>query len=346
MQLLRVKLDDWAKELGFQQVGVTDVDLQQAGAQLQHWLQQGYHGQMDYMAAHDDMRWHPEKLHPGSLRVISVRMDYLPSDTQMLEQLRTPERAYISRYALGRDYHKLLRKRLTQLGNQLREAAGAMDFRAFVDSAPIMERPLAQKAGLGWTGKHTLIINRKAGSYFFLGEILTDLPLPLDEAYNEEHCGRCTSCLDICPTNAFVGPYVLDARKCISYLTIELNGPIPVELREPMGNRIFGCDDCQIGCPWNRFSKATSEADFSPRHQLDKASLLELWHWDEATFMIKTEGMPIRRTGYENWLRNIAVALGNAPASLEVIEALQQKRPLVSAMVQEHIDWALSRHTR
>ena len=343
MQQLRAQLDQWAAELGFQQVGVTDIDLAEAGEGLQDWLAKGYHGNMDYMAAHDDMRWHPEKLHPGTVRVISARMNYLPPGVDQVEQLRNPDKAYISRYSLGRDYHKLVRKRLTQLGNKLREAAGAMDFRAFVDSAPIMERPLAQKAGLGWTGKHTLIINRKAGSYFFLGEILTDLPLPVDQPYEKNHCARCTSCLDLCPTDAFTGPYELDARKCISYLTIELKGPIPEALREPMGNRIFGCDDCQMVCPWNRISDTSEEEDFSPRHQLDKAGLLELFAWDEATFLKKTEGMPIRRTGYENWLRNIAVGLGNAPASLEVIDALQKKRPLVSDMVQEHIDWALTR---
>ena len=249
----------------------------------------------------------------------------------------------MSRYALGRDYHKLIRKRLTQLGKQLQQAAGDMGFRAFVDSAPVLERALANKAGLGWIGKNTMLINRQAGSYFFLGEILTDLPLPVDEPYAKDHCGRCQSCLDICPTQAFVGPHVLDARRCISYLTIELDGPIPEELRPGMGNRIFGCDDCQIGCPWNRFSKPTQETDFTPRHALDKATLLALFRWDEATFLKNTEGMPIRRTGYENWQRNIAVALGNGPYSLEVEQALLECHSLSTAMVQEHIDWALQR---
>ncbi|MCA6064775.1 tRNA epoxyqueuosine(34) reductase QueG [Thalassolituus marinus] len=343
LQQLRQKLNSWAADAGFQQVGVTGVDLQEHEDYLQSWLQQGYHGDMGYMADHGNMRSRPAELLPGTVRVISLRMDYLAPDISITEQLQDKSQAYISRYALGRDYHKLIRKRLTQLGKQLQSEVEDMGFRAFVDSAPVLERALANRSGLGWIGKNTMLINRHAGSYFFLGEILTDLPLPEDEPYLKDHCGRCTSCLEICPTQAFVGPHVLDARRCISYLTIELNGPIPPELREGMGNRIFGCDDCQIGCPWNRFSNSTGEADFSPRANLDKASLLELFAWDEATFLKNTEGMPIRRTGYENWLRNIAVALGNAPASLEISAALQQRRPQVSPLVQEHIDWALAR---
>ncbi|MCT7360394.1 tRNA epoxyqueuosine(34) reductase QueG [Thalassolituus pacificus] len=338
---LRAQLDEWATELGFQQLGITGVELAEHEQRLQQWLAAGYHGDMVYMADHGNMRSRPAELLPGTLRVISVRMDYLAPDIRISEQLSDKNQAYISRYALGRDYHKLVRKRLTELGKRLQQAAGEMGFRAFVDSAPVLERALANQAGLGWIGKNTMLINRKAGSYFFLGEILTDLPLPMDKPYTQDHCGRCTACLDICPTQAFVGPHVLDARRCISYLTIELNGPIPEDLRPGIGNRIFGCDDCQIGCPWNRFSNASKEGDFSPRHQLDKASLLELFAWNEATFLSRTEGMPIRRTGYENWLRNIAVALGNAPRSLEVTDALQRKRPQVSALVQEHIDWAL-----
>ena len=343
LQQLRQKLNSWAADAGFQQVGVTGVDLQEHEDYLQSWLQQGYHGDMGYMADHGNMRSRPAELLPGTVRVISLRMDYLAPDISITEQLQDKSQAYISRYALGRDYHKLIRKRLTQLGKQLQSEVEDMGFRAFVDSAPVLERALANRSGLGWIGKNTMLINRHAGSYFFLGEILTDLPLPEDEPYLKDHCGRCTSCLEICPTRAFVGPHVLDARRCISYLTIELIGPIPPELREGMGNRIFGCDDCQIGCPWNRFSNRTGEADFSPRANLDKASLLELFAWDEATFLKNTEGMPIRRTGYENWLRNIAVALGNAPASLEISAALQQRRPQVSPLVQEHIDWALAR---
>ena len=347
---LRDQLELWAKELGFQQLGVTDVQLNEHEERLQQWLRQGYHGEMEYMADHGNMRSRPDELHPGTIRVISLRMDYLPPDISITEQLQNKNNAYVSRYALGRDYHKLIRKRLTQLGKKLQQAIAElnaeqqMNYRAFVDSAPLLERALANKAGLGWIGKNTMLINRKAGSYFFLGEILTDLPLTLDSRYEKDHCGRCTSCLDICPTQAFVGPHVLDARRCISYLTIELDGPIPEPLRSGIGNRIFGCDDCQIGCPWNRFSKHTQEADFTPRHQLDKATLLELFAWDEATFLKRTEGMPIRRTGFENWQRNIAVALGNAPTSLEVIEALKRARVSASPLVQEHIDWALKQH--
>ena len=340
---LRQQLDNWGRELGFQQIGVTNIDLGQHGEFLQQWLEAGYHGEMDYMAAHGTMRSHPEQLQPGTVRVISARMDYLAPDVSLKDALQDHNRAYISRYALGRDYHKLIRKRLTQLGKQLQQAAGDMGFRAFVDSAPILERAAAQRSGLGWIGKNTMLINRKAGSYFFLGEILTDLPLPVDAPYDQEHCGRCTACLDICPTQAFVGANVLDARRCISYLTIELDGPIPEDLRPGIGNRIFGCDDCQIGCPWNRFSKATHETDFTPRHALDKATLLELFSWDETLFLKRTEGMPIRRTGYENWQRNIAVALGNAPQSLEVVDALQRARERATEMVREHIDWALRR---
>jgi epoxyqueuosine reductase len=347
---LREQIEQWAQELGFQQLGITDINLGEHEHRLQQWLKQGYHGEMAYMADHGNMRSRPDELQPGSIRVISLRMDYLAPGIELTSQLQNKHHAYISRYALGRDYHKLIRKRLTQLGKKIQQAIEAvnqqqgMSYRAFVDSAPLLERALANKAGLGWIGKNTMLINRQAGSYFFLGEILTDLPLPTDDSYQKEHCGRCTSCLDICPTQAFVGPHVLDARKCISYLTIELNGPIPLELRKGIGNRIFGCDDCQIGCPWNRFSKTTEEPDFSPRHQLDKATLLELFAWDEATFLKRTEGMPIRRTGYENWQRNIAVALGNAPASLEVVDALEKARPCASDLVQQHIDWALQQH--
>lgn len=341
---LREQLDAWAPDFGFQQIGVTDIDLEQHGQHLQQWLKQGYHGSMDYMADHGDMRWRPDKLHPGSIRVISARMDYLAPGVDIVDALNDNNRAYISRYALGRDYHKLVRKRLTQLGKRLQTLAADMGFRAFVDSAPLLERALANKAGLGWIGKNTMLINRQAGSYFFLGELLTNLPLPLDNSYERDHCGRCQACLDICPTQAFVGPHILDARRCISYLTIELDGPIPEALRSSMGNRIFGCDDCQIGCPWNRFSRPSKETDFTPRHQLDKATLLQLFNWDEDTFLQRTEGMPIRRTGYINWCRNLAVALGNAPKSLDVVLALESRLGSVNDMVDEHIKWAISRH--
>lgn len=346
---LRENIRNWALEAGFQQAGISGTDTGNHEDYLRRWLAAGYHGEMDYMARHDDdaghMRAHPELLQPGTLSVISLRMDYLAPGTELLGQLSDPEKAYISRYALGRDYHKLIRKRLTELGKRIEAAIGPMGFRAFVDSAPLLERALAQQAGLGWIGKNTMLLNRHAGSYFFLGEILTDLPLPAETTQQSNHCGRCTACLDICPTQAFAGPYVLDARRCISYLTIELNGPIPEDLRKGMGNRIFGCDDCQIGCPWNRFSKTTTETDFTPRHQLDKATLLELFRWDEAEFLHKTEGMPIRRTGYENWVRNIAVALGNGPSSVEVTDALEQRLGSVSALVDEHIRWALAQQS-
>jgi epoxyqueuosine reductase len=338
---LRQQLNEWARELGFQQVGVSGTDLEQHGQYLQAWLQQNYHGDMAYMADHGDMRWHPEKLQPGTVRIISLRMDYLAPEVDLLDTLRDPNAAYISRYALGRDYHKLIRKRLTLLGNRLREKVQEMGFRAFVDSAPILERAAASEAGLGWIGKNCMLINRSAGSWFFLGELLTDLPLPVDNQREDDHCGRCERCHQVCPTQAFVGDRILDARRCISYLTIELTGSIPVNLRKAMGNRIFGCDDCQLACPWNRFAKVSNENDFSPRHRLDKAGLLELFNWDEATFLNRTEGMPIRRTGYENWLRNIAVALGNAPYSKAIVAALQHKRPALTPLVQEHIDWAL-----
>lgn len=346
---LRHMINEWATELGFQQIGVTNIDLGKHTDYLKQWLAQGYHGQMNYMTEHGDLRTRPDKLQPGTLSVISARMDYLAPDVTLVEQLGDKSKAYISRYALGRDYHKLIRKRLTRLGEHIQQhlrdtGLHSMGYRAFVDSAPVLERALANKAGLGWIGKNTMLINRTAGSYFFLGEVMTNLPLPPDQAHVKEHCGRCTACLDICPTRAFAGPYVLDARRCISYLTIELKGVIPVELRKGIGNRIFGCDDCQIGCPWNRFSNSSTEQDFSPRHQLDKATLLELFAWDEATFLQRTEGMPIRRTGFESWQRNIAVALGNAPSSIEVVTALQYARKSASPMLQEHIDWALKQH--
>lgn len=342
------KIALWAEELGFQEIGISSIDTGKHGQYLQAWLDANYHGEMHYMADHisqeGSMRARPDLLHPGTLSVISARMNYLPEDIEFKGQLADSNKAYISRYALGRDYHKLIRKRLTQLGKRMQDEIAHLGFRAFVDSAPILERALAEQAGLGWIGKNTMLLNRKAGSYFFLGEILTDLPLIANETPQKNHCGTCRSCLDICPTNAFVGPYVLDARRCISYLTIELKGPIPLNLRSGIGNRIFGCDDCQIGCPWNRFSKSTKEDDFTPRHQLDKSSLIELFNWNEEDFLKKTEGMPIRRTGYENWMRNIAVALGNAPTSLDTTEALRNRLGSVSELVDEHITWALEQH--
>lgn len=341
---LAQSIKDWGRELGFAHVGIAGVDLGEHEQHLERWLAAGYHGELDYMAAHGSKRSHPEQLIPGTLRVISLRMDYLPGDTRMAQVLAQPEKAYVSRYALGRDYHKLVRKRVQHLADRIQADIGPFGFRAFVDSAPVLEKAIAQEAGLGWIGKHTLLLNRKAGSYFFLAELFVDLPLPVDEAQTSEHCGRCQACLDVCPTNAFVGPYVLDARRCISYLTIELKQAIPVELRAMIGNRVFGCDDCQIVCPWNRFARPTQENDFKPRHGLDNAGLAELFMWDEATFLGNTEGSPLRRAGYERWLRNLAVGLGNAPSTIPVLEALQARREYPSELVREHVEWALAQH--
>ena len=346
---LAEKITDFAAELGFQQAGICDTDLSAYTPGFLQWLENNFHGEMDYMARHGSLRYRPEELLPGTLRIISLRMDYLPpSAAGMLEVLKNPDKGFISRYALGRDYHKLIRKRLQQLAQKIQQEIGEFGYRAFTDSAPILERPLAEKAGLGWTGKHSNIINRKAGSWFFLGEIFTDLPLPVNQQLPDNHCGRCTACMDICPTNAIVEPYTVDARRCISYLTIELKSAIPVELRPMMGNRIYGCDDCQLACPWNRFSKPTVEDDFKARHQLDAPDLLALFGWDEDEFLQRMEGSPIRRIGHEQWLRNIAVALGNALAQANteqkahIITALRQRRESASAMVKEHIDWALN----
>ena len=341
---LTVSIRDWAAQLGFQQVGISDIDLSEDAPRLAAYLAAGYHGEMAYMADHGTMRWRPEELVPGTVRVISVRMDYLPEDTQMAQMLAQPEQAYISRYALGRDYHKLIRKRLQQLAEKITLEVGSFGYRAFVDSAPVMEKPLARKAGLGWMGKNTLILNRKAGSCFFLGELFIDLPLPVDEPNDRDHWGKCSACLDVCPTQAFVGERVLDARRCISYLTIELKGAIPEELRPMMGNRVFGCDDCQLVCPWNRFSKPTQEDDVKPRHGLANSSLAELFMWSEEQFLKRTQGSPIRRTGYERWLRNLAVGLGNAPSTIPVLEALKARLDYPSELVQEHVLWALQQH--
>lgn len=343
----------WGRELGFQQVGITDIDLSHEESRLQDWLAQDYQGTMAWLAAHGNKRSRPAELVPGTVRVISVRMDYLPGDTQQIRILKDPTKAYISRYTLGRDYHKLIRKRLGQLAQRI-DAALPADFpgkgevqnRAFVDSAPVMERPLAEKAGLGWTGKHTLILNSEAGSWFFLGEIFTFLPLPVDQPDQPNRCGDCTACLKVCPTDAFPQPYVLDARRCISYLTIENPGAIPEEFREPMGNRVFGCDDCQAICPWNKYAQPTQETAFLPRHDLGDSDLLTLFNWTETEFLTYTEGSAIRRVGYEGWLRNLAVGLGNAPSDPQIIAALELKHPQVSAMVQEHIDWALAQQAK
>nr|WP_220804173.1 tRNA epoxyqueuosine(34) reductase QueG [Pseudomonas sp. NCCP-436] len=344
LSALALRIKQWGRELGFQQVGITGIELGEHEEHLQRWLAAGYQGEMDYMDAHGSKRSRPAELVPGTLRVVSLRMDYLPGDTQMAQRLGEPVQAYVSRYALGRDYHKLIRKRLQQLAERIQNEIGPFGYRAFVDSAPVLEKAVAEKAGLGWIGKNTLVLNRKAGSWFFLGELFVDLPLPPDAPHGSEHCGRCSACLDTCPTAAFVAPYVLDARRCISYLTIELKGSIPEELRGAIGNRVFGCDDCQIVCPWNRFARPTSQGDFMPRHGLDNSSLAELFMWSEETFLSRTEGSPLRRAGYERWLRNLAVGLGNAPSTIPVLEALRARRQHPSALVREHVEWALRRH--
>ena len=334
-----------ARALGFQGLGIADTDLGETEARLDAWLAAGCHGDMEWMERHGRRRTRPEALVPGTRRVICVRMDYHPggaaepADTT----LESPEAAFISRYALGRDYHKLMRKRLQRLAEWLQAETGSAGYRAFVDSAPVMEKPLAARAGLGWMGKHTLILSERAGSWFFLGELYTDLPLPVDEPATD-HCGTCRACIDVCPTGAITAPYQLDARLCVSYLTIENRGAIPEHLRPLIGNRVFGCDDCQMVCPWNKFAHPTDEGDFHPRHGLDSAALTRLFGWDEATFLAHTEGSAIRRLGHERWLRNIAVALGNAPTQPGVVEALREREQHPSALVREHVEWALRQH--
>jgi epoxyqueuosine reductase len=303
---------------------------------------------MAYLNRNLSKRLAPERLHPGTIRIISARMDYLKTDTQPLRVLDQPTLGYVSRYALGRDYHKTLRQRLARLGRRISEAGAELDhnFRAFTDSAPVLEKALGEKAGLGWIGKHTLLLNRKAGSWFFLGEIFTNLPLPVDAPETEDHCGNCRACMTVCPTDAILGPRQLDARRCISYLTIEHRGAIPVELRARMGNRIYGCDDCQLYCPWNREPVNAREPDFEPRQGLDGEDLLTLFNWSEAEFLSRTEGSAIRRVSYEQWQRNLAVAIGNGPSSGAAIDALKNRRAVSSALVAEHIDWALVRLSR
>jgi epoxyqueuosine reductase len=341
---LTADIKAWGRELGFQQTGIADIDLSAAEAHLLSWLDQGRHGEMAYMQAHGSRRSHPQELVPGTLRVISVRLDYLPGmaiDSEIV--LSHPELGFVSRYALGRDYHKILRHRLQKLADRIQAQVGPFRYRAFTDSAPVLEKALAEKAGLGWIGKHTNLIDKDTGSWFFIGELYTDLPLPVDQP-SPNHCGTCHACLAICPTQAIVAPYKLDARRCISYLTIELRGSIPVELRPLIGNRIYGCDDCQLVCPWNRFAKPSSETDFTPRHGFDAPELTELFSWTEKVFLKHTEGSAIRRIGYKCWLRNIAVALGNAPKHEAIISALQARAEHPSEMVREHVRWALARH--
>lgn len=343
MQALAGEIRRWGGELGFQQVGITDVDLTPYIPYLEEWLRRNFHGEMAYMSRHADLRCRPEQLVPQTVRVICVRMDYALTRENSLHELSPPTKAYVARYARGRDYHKLMRGRLQLLADRIVSVVGPFGYRAFVDSAPVLERALAEKAGLGWIGKNTMLINKQAGSWFFLGELFTDLPLPVDSS-DSDHCGSCRACLDVCPTGAFVQAGQLDATRCISYLTIESRQSIPLELRPLLGNRIFGCDDCQLVCPWNKFTNVSGEADFTPRHALDNAALVELFQWSEAEFLERTRGSAIRRTGYTGWLRNIAVALGNAPSSPQIIAALRSRLDHPSELVREHVRWALERH--
>jgi epoxyqueuosine reductase len=344
LERLASDIKAWGQALGFQQVGIADIDLKIDERHLSAWLGAGRHGEMGYMERHGPKRARPAELVPGTLRVISVRMDYLSSDAAPAEAvLGEPTLGYVSRYALGRDYHKVMRSRLATLAARIGAAAGNYGGRACVDSAPVLEKALARNAGLGWIGKHTNLLNRNAGSWFFLGEILTDLALPVD-APTTAHCGTCTACIDVCPTQAIVAPYELDARRCISYLTIELREAIPLEFRKAIGNRIYGCDDCQLFCPWNKYAQPTAEADFAPRHGLDAPALAELLGWSEAEFLKKTEGSAIRRIGHESFLRNVAVALGNAPTSPATLAALKAQQAHPSGLVREHVAWALAQH--
>ena len=346
---LAARIVQWGKELGFAHVGIADVDVAQAAARLNAWLANGLHGDMDYLQRHAALRANPSRLLPSALRVIVARMNYLPRNTthdwarHELDQLNKRDTAVVSVYARGRDYHKIVRSRLQSLASHIELEVGRLGYRVATDSAPVLEVELARKAGLGWRGKHTLLLSQDAGSMFFLGEILTDLPLPVDEP-TSDHCGTCSRCLDVCPTRAITGPYQLDARRCISYLTIEHKGSIPVELRPLIGNRVYGCDDCQLVCPWNKFARTAELADFDVRNGLDCATLIELFSWDEAHFNDRHAGSAIRRIGHERWMRNIAVALGNAPTSREVIDALQMHADHPSELVREHVAWAIAQH--
>ncbi|MEO8145866.1 MAG: tRNA epoxyqueuosine(34) reductase QueG [Betaproteobacteria bacterium] len=343
MAALADQIKQWGAELGFQAVGIADVDLSAAEGRLAQWLGMGWHGEMDYMARHGALRSRPAQLVPGTLRVLSCRMDYLAdAPGSVEEELQDSSQACIARYARGRDYHKVMRGRLQKLCERIEAEVGPFSHRAFADSAPVMEVELAVRAGIGWRGKHTLLLDR-GGSWFFLGEIYCDLPLDCDSEI-ENHCGTCERCIHICPTQAITAPYQLDARRCISYLTIELKGPIPEEFRALIGNRVYGCDDCQLVCPWNGFAQTSAEADFQVRNGLDRASLLELFAWTEEEFDRRMQGSPIRRIGYERWLRNLAVGLGNAPASIEILNALKGRKDHASPLVREHVLWALNRH--
>ena len=340
---LAARIKDWGRELGFDAIGIGGIDLPEAEQGLADWLAAGFHGEMDYMARHGTRRSRPAELVPGTLRVISARMNYRPEAADAAANLADATRAYLSRYALGRDYHKVIRARLQKLAERIESETGPFIHRVFTDSAPVMEVAIASGAGLGWRGKHTLLLTREAGSWFFLGEILVGLPLPLDEPVSD-HCGTCRRCLDVCPTGAIVAPYQVDARRCISYLTIELKGSIPAGLRPLIGNRVYGCDDCQIHCPWNRDAPITRETDFAVRHGLDRATLVDLFGWTQQAFESRMAGSAILRIGYERWLRNLAVGLGNAPTSSQVVDALRTRQEDSSALVREHVEWALARH--
>lgn len=334
-----------ARQLGFSHCAITDTELEAHERRLMNWLDDGFHGEMDYMERHGTRRSRPGDLVEGTTRIVSVRLDYFPPDAApALQVLNDPQMAYVSRYALGRDYHKVMRSRLQKLANCIRERYGEFGYRAFVDSAPVLEKALAEKAGMGWIGKHSNLLSQEAGSWFFLGELFTDLPLPVDPPKGKSHCGSCSACIQACPTQAIVAPYRVDARRCISYHTIELKGPIPVEFRQAMGNRIYGCDDCQLVCPFNKFRQDTREDDFNVRHNLDNTSLVELFNWTEAQFKERMAGSPIHRIGHERWLRNIAVALGNAASTPEVLAALQSRQNDPSALVREHVRWSQDQH--
>jgi epoxyqueuosine reductase len=340
---LMASLRTWAEELGFSGLGVANIDLATDEAFFLEWLQAGFDGEMHYMSRHGSKRTRPAALIPGTVSCISVRMNYWPDAADPEAVLADGRAAYVSRYALGRDYHKLIRARLQALCERVHAAVGSFGYRVFTDSAPVLEKALARNAGLGWIGKHTNLIDSKSGSYFFLGEIYLDLALPVSEP-STAHCGSCSACMPACPTGAIVAPYRLDARRCISYLTIELAGAIPLEFRRAIGNRIYGCDDCQLVCPWNKFARPTVEKDFAVRHRLDDAALTQLFAWSESEFLDNTQGSAIRRIGYQRWLRNIAVALGNAPSSPDIVAALQSRQDHPSLLVREHVQWALAQH--
>jgi epoxyqueuosine reductase len=340
---IAARLKALALEAGFQRCGISGVDLGADEAHLRDWLAQGLYGSMDWMARHGELRARPPELVPGTVRVLSVGLDYGRDADEAWTNLRDGERAYVARYALGRDYHKLMRQRLQRLADAVAAEIGPFGHRVFVDSAPVLERALARDAGLGWIGKHTCLIDRDGGSWFFLGEIYLDLPLPVDPPASA-HCGTCTRCIDVCPTAAIVAPYRLDARRCIAYLTIEHEGSIDEELRPLIGNRVFGCDDCQLACPWNKFAQRTDEPDFRVRNNLDHATLAELFAWGEGEFLQRTEGTAIRRSGYRRWLRNLAIALGNAPSTPATLAALESRRDSDDPLVREHVAWALARH--